>query len=311
MVEITDVVFRSTESISLVEDQPGSVIQPFHDAIIDRHTEVVEDLLFVSSHHPGKNTYRLEPRVGGPPKPSFEVPPGPASVGVVPEMTEQLLEQVGAIDLEVELFEFTETKGLALGEVPGILEPDESRPVHQGLVRQPPLADLISSNLIDSFHQMTHDMKLAEGQHGLGRLRLDDVNIRLPHVTANALQRSGFLRAKEFEESFECLLGASLTAPHQPLAFEVIDVGDVDMSTLSGYLIDPDLGQLPEVAMGKPVGDRLIDRGGHRPPRTTKQPGDLFPGQGACPGRQCDHQCSVMRRLPLTRGIASTWTPPQ
>ncbi len=281
MVEITDVVFRSTESISLVDDQFGSVIQPFHGAIIDKHTEVVEDLLFVTSYHPGKFPHGFEPGMSSPPKPSFEIPPGPASVGVVPEMTERLL------------------------------KPDESRPVHQGFMHRPPLADLIASNLIDGFHQVTHDLKLAEDQRGLGRLCLDDVNIRLPHVTANALQRNGFLRAREFEKGFECLLGASLTAPHQSLAFEVIDASDVDMSTLSEDLIDPDLGQLPEVAMGEPVGDRLIDRGGHRLPRTMKQPGDLFPGQGACPDRQCDHQCSVMHRLPLTHDIASTWTPPQ
>jgi hypothetical protein len=38
---------------------------------------------------------------------------------------------------------------------------------------------------------MVHDVELVEHQDRLGRLRLDGVDIGLPHITANALERSG------------------------------------------------------------------------------------------------------------------------
>ena len=142
--------------------------------------------------------------------------------------------------------------------------------VHQRLVLGSLLADLIAAHLVDGLHQVTHDVELVEDQHGLGRTVLDDVDVGLPHVAANAFERSGFLRPQIVEERLQRLLLSSFTAPHQSLALEVVDVGHVDVTALPRDLVDADVSQTLEVAIRKPVDNRLLDRGGYRPPGAMK-----------------------------------------
>ena len=194
------------------------------------------------------------------------------------------------VDLEVEPLECAEAPGLALGEIPRVLQPDEPRLVHQRLVGRPLLADLVAADLVDGLHEMAHDVELVEHEHRLGRAGLDDVDVRLPPIAANAFERGCFLRSEDVEERVDGLRGASLPAPHQPLALEVVDVGDVDVPAFSGDLIDPNLGQGVEITMRQTVGDRLLDGRGHGAPRAPEQPRDLLPGQGPGPRRERHHQ---------------------
>ncbi len=86
-------------------DDLGLVVHSFHCTIADAHLEVVEDALLMAAQHPGKIAHGFEPRMSGPPKPLFEKALGPAFSFVVPEFSEALLEQVGAIAAKVELLQ--------------------------------------------------------------------------------------------------------------------------------------------------------------------------------------------------------------
>ena len=238
----------------------------------------------------------------GPPEPALQVPLGPAGAAVGPEMREELLEQIGAVDLQVEVFELAQAAVLRFGEIPGILQPDEARLVHQRLVRRSLLADLVAADLVDRLHEMTHDVELVEHQHRLACSVLDDVDVRLPHIAADACEGRCFLRAEEVEERVEGVRRASLPAPHQPLAREVVDVGDVDVPALSGDLINADVGQMVEVPVRQADGDRLLDGRGHGAPRAPEQPRDLLPGQRAGPRRQRHQQCVRHLLLPTHPG---------
>ena len=118
---------------------------------------------------------------------------------------------------------------MALCEIQRVLQPDEPRLVGRSL-----LADLVVSDLVDGLHEMAHDVELIEHQHRLWRLGLDDVDIRLPPIAADTCERRHFLLSEDVKERLDGLRGASLSAPHQLLALEVVDVGDVDVSAFSG-----------------------------------------------------------------------------
>ena len=158
----------------------------------------------------------------GPPEPALQVPLGPAGAAVGPKMREELLEQIGAVDLQVEVFELAQAAVLRFGEIPGILQPDEARLVHQRLVRRSLLADLVAADLVDRLHEMTHDVELVEHQHRLACSVRNDVDVRLPHIAADACEGRCFLRAEEVEERVEGVRRASVPAPHQPLVREVV-----------------------------------------------------------------------------------------
>ena len=158
------------------------------------------------------------PRMGRPPEPFLQIALRPAGPAVLPEVAEELFEEVCAVDLEVEPLKRTQPQGLGRGEVPGVLQPDEPRLVHQRLVGRPLLADFIPAHLVHGIHQVTHDVELIEHQHRLGRSVLDDVDVRLPHVAADAFECRRFLRSEEVEERVEGLCGAPRPTPDQPLA---------------------------------------------------------------------------------------------
>ena len=49
MVEISDVVLCSPESIRLMDNEFGFVVESFNGAVVDGHLEVVEEVVLVSS----------------------------------------------------------------------------------------------------------------------------------------------------------------------------------------------------------------------------------------------------------------------
>ena len=111
-------------------------------------------------------------------QPRFTPMPGPLVEASVIEtgrdrcnVAEELFEEIGAVDLEIESFEGAEAQGLALGEIPRVLQPDEPCLVQQCFVGRPLLADLVPADLVDGRHEMAHDVELVEYQHRLGRAR--------------------------------------------------------------------------------------------------------------------------------------------
>lgn len=148
MVEVSDVVRCRSESVRFVDDELRFVVQSFHGAVVNRHAEVVQDVIFVTAHQPSEVSHWRQPRMGCPPEPSVEVALRPARSPVAPEVSEQFLEQVGAVDLEVQSFELAQAQRLLVGQIPRVLQPDVSGLGHQRLVLSALLADLIPSHLV-------------------------------------------------------------------------------------------------------------------------------------------------------------------
>ena len=192
-----------------MNDELRLVIQAFDGAVVDGHPEVIEDVGFVPAEYPGKVAHRRQPGVRCPPEPAREIALRPPSALIAPEMREGFLQEIRSIDLEIETLEFAQAPVLGLGEIPRILQPDEARFVHQDFVRRAFLMDLVAADLVDGLHEMTDDVELVEHQHGLAGSVLDDVDIRLPHVAADAFEGRRFLRAEEVEERIEGVHGAA------------------------------------------------------------------------------------------------------
>ena len=85
--------------------------------------------------------------------------------------------------LAIEPFEFAEAKGPGLGQVPGILQPDEAGLVHQGLVGRSFLPDLVAAHLADGLHQVAHDVELVEDREHEFPLRCLDSLVTSKYLT--------------------------------------------------------------------------------------------------------------------------------
>jgi len=81
--------------------------------------------------------------MSGPPKPSIEIELGEGGRPMVPELPEDLLEQVSSVDLVVERLELGQAHALSVGEVPAVLQPDVAGFRHQRLVLGPLVPVLI------------------------------------------------------------------------------------------------------------------------------------------------------------------------
>ena len=93
MVEISDVVLCSPESIRLMDNEFGFVVESFNGAVVDGHLEVVEEVVLVTTQHPSEVAYRGKARMRRPPEPFLQIPPSPAGAAVIPEVAEELLEE--------------------------------------------------------------------------------------------------------------------------------------------------------------------------------------------------------------------------
>jgi hypothetical protein len=71
--------------------------------------------------------------VSSPPKPPIEIELGAGSRALVPELSEGFFQQVGTVDLQVQLIERRVAQALALGEVSGVFQPQVASSRHHCL----------------------------------------------------------------------------------------------------------------------------------------------------------------------------------
>jgi len=61
------------------------------------------------------------------------------------------------------------------------------------------LLNLIATDLINSVHEVAHDVEPVEDHHRFRRPLLDYLDIRLPHVAADALEPANSFWPKEIK----------------------------------------------------------------------------------------------------------------
>ena len=54
VVQVADEMFSGSESVRLVADHPGLVVEPFDRAVIDGHMKPGQDVLLMATNHPGE-----------------------------------------------------------------------------------------------------------------------------------------------------------------------------------------------------------------------------------------------------------------
>ena len=82
MVKVADVVLCSPESVCLVADDLGLVVETLNGAIVDGHPEIVHQVLLMASQHPGELPHGFETGVGGSQEPLIEVAFGPSGTSL-------------------------------------------------------------------------------------------------------------------------------------------------------------------------------------------------------------------------------------
>ena len=134
MVEIADEVVSGSESVSLVTDHLGFVVEPFDGAIVDGHMKPRQDVLLMAANHPGEFANGLQSGMRRPPKPLLEVLLSPGLCFVGPYITKAFPEEIGPVDLQVHELKAAEPGPLFWRQVPGVLEPDVPAAFHEILM---------------------------------------------------------------------------------------------------------------------------------------------------------------------------------
>ena len=217
MVEIADEVVSGSESVSLVTDHFRLVIEPFDRAVIDGHVKPRQDVFLMAANHPGEFANGLQSGMRCPPKPLLEVLLSPGLCFVGPYITKAFLEEIGPVDLQVHALKAAEPGPLFWRQVPGVLEPDVPTVFHEVLMFFAFLTDLITTDLVNRFHQVANNMKFIENKGCLRSTFLDHFDIGLPHIAADTLQLACPLRPEILEKAAQGILGPFNPTPDQGL----------------------------------------------------------------------------------------------
>ena len=81
----------------------GFVTQAFDNTVSDLHVEIVQYSILMVSQQPGEVTHQFYPRMGRPPEPFCQETFSPTFTCVSPQFTKALLQEIHAVDLQVEL----------------------------------------------------------------------------------------------------------------------------------------------------------------------------------------------------------------
>lgn len=84
VVQVADEMFSGSESVGLVADHLGLVVEPFDRAVIDGHMKPGQDVLLMAANHPGEFANGLQPGMRCPPEPLLQILPGPGLCFVGP-----------------------------------------------------------------------------------------------------------------------------------------------------------------------------------------------------------------------------------
>src|SRR6266571_4071040 len=236
-------VLLVTEAVRPALDDAHLVVEPLDEAEGDLVLDgaVGGDAVPVALDHLRELLVRLEPLPLERVAPILEEVPGPALAGVVPELTEGLLEQVGGVDALVRREEKLEraapcqSRVLVTRQQRVLLSLDEA-PV---LAREAGILALAHG--VQSLTQVAQHVELVEEDAGLRGVALGRVPERLPHVHHSHANPRALVGPQPLEELVHAGLGAVLAPePDGPLPDQIADHDPVAVPLLDRDLIDAD-----------------------------------------------------------------------
>ena len=220
--------------------------------------------------------------------PRVKESPGPRRTHVIPELLEQLAEQMSPDALEVVLKEFLELDLLVVGEV---LPPLQQAP--SGLRQDRLVAVLLhlgrlgATHLVDRHVHVPHDVEAVEHVQGGRDLLRDHLEVRLPHVAGHKLDTCLDLRRQRLKEPLQALLCPLLGHPQEPLhGVDLVDEREVGMAASPLHLIDADGLDAREVTVGQPPFHCMFYGAKHVVPRRVEGIGCPLPREPLGPPGQ-------------------------
>src|SRR5215207_7963834 len=185
-------------------DEFGFVVEAFDDTPGDRAlgAEPVEEELSMASQHACDFLDRAQAGAHRPTAPLVEEAPGPGRRRVLPEELEVLLQQVGSNRAQVVAQQIRQLDALPFGQVLGTFEQEPTGPGQDRLIALGlQLLGLLSANLVDRLAEMHHDVEAIEYVHRLPRLLGHDLQIGLPQIATDELQRLASWLAEPAKEA--------------------------------------------------------------------------------------------------------------
>jgi len=240
--------------------------------------------------------------MGCPPEPALQILRCPGFALIVPQSSEQLLEQVCSYDLEAALQELRERDCLALGKVPWVFQPEVFGPFEGFTARLGQGIGLHFSDRVNGLHEMANDMEFVKDDHGFSAALMDDIDLVLPHVTAHALNGGSAFLAPPREESTQGVFVPMGTTSYESFSLQIIDIGVVGVPFFPADLIDTDEPDSFVVVPFSSMLNRSLYSVSDRVSGNTEESSYLIPWQQTRPEREDRDKGETERSFPHAPG---------
>jgi hypothetical protein len=168
-----------------------------------------------------------------------------------------LLEQIGLVEVLVDLCDAGELAALAHGQVLGVLpqrEPGTLELAGQRRLPAPPCGvPGLAADLVQRIGRPPHDVKGVQAQHDCRAAAGDRVGDPGGRIRAHMGELAGAIGSEGIKEAFQGLLIVAGRGPHQPAGVVVDHHGQVAMALAVGDLVDADAPQPSRRSMSWPA----------------------------------------------------------
>ena len=218
--------------------------------------------------------------------PFFKKPSGPPRTFVLPERVKGFLECQGSHGLQIVFEQVAQFGGLPDGEIGPALQETIPGILENGLVAlRGELSGFLPPHFIDGFAEFLGDVETVEHVESGWQHGGDDVEIGFPHVGTDDLDSSAARRSEGLEEAGERLGVAILDDAEKAFApaVDLIDEGHVFVPFAVADLIDPDGGDVLQIAVFQAEIDDPFHRTADGVPLGVEAGGGFLPAQAPGP----------------------------
>jgi len=197
----------------------------------------------VRAQHACHLLHGFDPRAHHALAPKVQTLSHPEGGNIIPEELEVFLQQVAAHRLQVVAQKIDQFDFLFGRQ---ILRPFEQAPAGMGEDGLQSLGSnflrLLDPNFVDGLVHMHGDVKAVQDMDSLAALPGDDLEVGLPHITADERQLSRPFFAKRPKKAQQGFDGSVLSYPQQALAFgvDLVDDHEALVTSLPEHLINGD-----------------------------------------------------------------------
>src|SRR3989304_4874005 len=203
-------------------------VEALTDRVGDPVGEERHDVGQVALDQAGGFDHGRQARVGGPEVPPLPVALGPADSGVVPELTQALLERPGPRRFQRGGLELGEPLPVLLRQILLGIQPEVLGPGQRRVPRRRQGAVFAFPHVVDGLSHVRHDVVAVEDHLGLGRghVGADSLDVGLPHVQGDRLDADELVLRQPREVARQARLLAVLGEEFDGGPVQVADAGE-------------------------------------------------------------------------------------